>query len=136
MRIGVVYIGDNRALEGYKNDFVQEVAAKGHQVTEFDLKGEGRIGGMQYLVFFVDSGNLFGKKYTEEISKFFQDKGGFSAHYASIYIQNRPFVNKTFLRYMRKIEETGLIVHNSDLIMNKNHAREIAARFTPIKPGG
>lgn len=132
MRIGIVYIGDNKKLEAYKNTFVNRLSGKGHTIREISNKGpEQRISGMQYLVFFIDSGPLFSKKYLLELQNFFRNCGLVSSHFASVFIPSRPLVNKTFLKYMKEIEHQGMIIHYSDIIENNNHALDILENFEP-----
>lgn len=129
MRIGIIYLGNNKKLESYKNLFVSQLTAQNHTVRE--ITPDQRPGGMQYLVFFLDSGPIFSKKYLNELKNFFKNCGIISAHFASVFIPSRPFVNGLFLKYMQELEKQGLIIHYSDVIDNTHHAKAILDNFEP-----
>lgn len=134
MNIAIITIGHNKLLFKSSKLFAKVLYEKGNIVKEIHgISNNTRVSGFQYLIFFVDAGKFLGKNYLEEMNQFFKNSGLITAKYGSIYCQKRIFSDKVLGKYMAKLENEGLIVHDSDIIDSIRKAEEIVNKLNPVK---
>ncbi len=134
MNIALINIGYNKLLIESSKIFAKVLYEKGNIVKEINgILDNPRVAGFQYLIFFIDSGKFLGKNYIEELEHFFKNTGIITAKYASIYCQKRVFSDRVLLRYMSKLENQGLIIHDCNVIDSLKKAEELVNKLQPVK---
>ncbi|OHD13248.1 MAG: hypothetical protein A2086_16920 [Spirochaetes bacterium GWD1_27_9] len=136
MQIAVVYIGNAPLIVECAKTFVKELSNKRHFVTLINgILEKPRMGQFQYIMFFVQSDNLFEKIYYTKLTTFFNEVGNINAKYASLFTDRKFLGDRSFNLYMKKIESEGLILHETEIFKNTKEIELIAKDFEPIKFG-
>jgi hypothetical protein len=134
MHIALIYIAENKNFIDNAKTFSNELLNKNHIVKFINGKTEkGRLGGNSYLIFFVESEPFFGKIYLEQLTAYLKEAGNITAKYACVFTNKGLMSERKLLKYMKKLEGEGLIIHESKVIYDKNHAVEIARSIEPVK---
>ncbi|HOV13852.1 MAG TPA: hypothetical protein PK771_06175 [Spirochaetota bacterium] len=136
MQVAIVYIGQNKELSEYSKYFSIKLSEKNHIPTFINgILEKPRMAFFHYVVFFIESPSFFKPNYIKELSDFFKEVGRINSRYCSLFVNKTFFSNKNLLKYMQKIENEGIVLHQSDVIANLEMAKQIADDFTPIKNG-
>jgi hypothetical protein len=119
MHIAAIHIGKNEQIKSYAKEFSKLVSDNNNFVTIIDgLLETPRIAHFGYIAFFVDSGKPFSENYANELKKFLKEANIHNARHCSLFINKRMIVDKTFLAYMKILEEDGFILHFTEVLKN------------------
>ena len=129
MRVGIVLLSDNKILKYLSKKITSKLMGSGHTVTNITKTDLFGINSMQYMIFIVDSGRIFDKGKFESLSAFIKKAGNIKASHASLFTNVRPFILKTFVKYMNIIENAGFILQDSDTLKNNAEADIIVDRI-------
>lgn len=136
MQIALVYIGHDDILLEYTKMFSASLSEKGHIPTLVNgILERPTMGFFRYIVFFLESPRLFGRNYLKELNTFFKESSKINSRFCSIFTNKTFLSDKYLLKYMQKVENEGLVLHQSDIITNSEYAKNILNSFTPIKNG-
>ncbi len=117
MQIAAIHIGENNHIKNFAKEFAKKISNNSNFVTVVDgLLERPMMGGFKYVAFFIDSGKLFSKNYSKELTTFLKEVNIHNASHASLFINDRMFVDKSFLSYMRILEEGGFILHFTEIL--------------------
>jgi len=130
MHIAAIHIGKNEQIKTYAKEFSKTVSNSNNFVTIIDgVMETPRMSHFRYVAFFIDSGRPFSNNCANELKKFLKEVNIQNAKHCSLFINNRIFVNKTFLAYMKILEENGFVLHFTEVIKNINELRYILEGF-------
>ena len=134
MHIGLIYPGDNDFLLKCRDIFTASLQKKDFFIKHYDYKNkEGSIPGAQYLIFLLESSHFSGKKSLDGLNRFFRETGYVSARYASIYIPPKINNRKILLKCMHKLENEGIIIHESRTIRSTKQTLAAAEKLRPVR---
>ena len=136
MQVAIIYIGHSKELQEYTKIFSASLSEKRHIPTFINgLLERPRLGFYQNIIFFVESPKFLGKNYLEELSIFLKEVGKINSRYASIFTNKTISSDKYLLKYMKRIENEGLILYQTGIFKDSDEAKKNATAFTPIKAG-
>lgn len=136
MQTALIHIGNNKNILEFSKAFSSALFDKGDMVTLVDgILDKPRMGFFQYIIFFIESPSFLGKNYINELMLFFKNAGRINAKYASVFTNKAFSSDKYLLKYIIKIEQEGLILHETKIVKDINEAKSIASLFNPIRPG-
>lgn len=133
MRIGIVTTGENKTILSYKGIIEKSLLDKNHTIKHFNTKDNDanvRFTVEKHLIFLVDSGRLFGKDFSSELDSYLKLKGNINVNYCTLFINNRPFCGKVFLKYMSILEKHGFIIQYSDIINNDTEMKDASSSLS------
>lgn len=134
MQIGLIYIGDDKNLLEYARIFMKNLNERQFMATLVNTNTDHTIiTNFLYLIFFVQTDKIFKKDYLIKLENFFRDAGIIRAKYASIFVTKGAFTDRKLLKYMKRIEKEGIILHDSATLFGKDHAEKTANNLEPIK---
>ncbi len=135
MRVCVLYCG-NKAndpkLKALAAKMAEGLSSNGHSVDVFDINLEmGKlISFYEYVVVISTAVSFFSKEVPSNVSKFLKAAGSVSGKRCSCYISKGCLrKNRTLHTLMQVLENEGMYLKVSDILLNGNQAYAVGKRL-------
>ena len=134
MQIGIIYIGNEKNLLEYARIFMKQLIDRQFQASLINMNTDNVIiSNYLYLIFFIETDKLFKKDNLLKLEKFFKNAGIIRAKYASVFVNKGLFVDSKMLKYMKRFEKEGIILHDTGILYSKEQAENAAKNLEPVR---
>jgi hypothetical protein len=134
MQIGIIYIGEDKNLLEYARIFMKNLNERQYNATLINTNMDTTIiSNFLYLIFFIETDHMFSKVYLTKLEKFFKNAGIVRAKFASAFVNKGFSTDKKMLKYMKRIEKEGIILHDTGILFGNDQAENAVKNLEPIK---
>jgi hypothetical protein len=133
MRIAIISApAQRKGVPDYVTALAKGMESMGHRLDVVDAwTGDGmRLPGYEYVVAVAESVSLFGGNMPEALAKILSGASSLVGKKGAAFLKKTgPFTGKALSRLMRAMENEGMVINWSDIILSAPHAEALGKRI-------
>jgi hypothetical protein len=133
MRVAVVSVpAEQKPPRDYVSALAQGVESMGHRAEIIDAYTDDgrRLPAFDYIIVMAEQIGLFGGKLPDALPRILRGPASLSGKKSAAFLKKTgPFTGKALANMMRAMEQEGMFVNWSEIILSAPHAHELGKRI-------
>jgi hypothetical protein len=133
MRVAIVSVpAERKPPRDYTSALAKGVESMGHRVEIIDAYTDDgrRLPAFDYIIVTAEQTGLFGGRLPDVLSRILRGPASLSGKKSAAFLKKTgPFTGKALANLMRAMEQEGMLVNWSEIILSALHAQELGKRI-------
>jgi hypothetical protein len=133
MRVAIVSVpAERKPPHDYTVALSKGVASMGHQVEVIDAYTDDgrRLPAFDYIIVAAEQTGIFGGRMPDALSRLLRGPASLLGKKSAAFLKKTgPFTGKAVANLMRTMEQEGMFVNWSEIILSAPHAQELGKRI-------